>query len=312
MLRYKADRRTLAVVMLYFIAAVVPWIFWGQLNTFQIVSLVIVNCLLSFMCAVIIHNTIHVPIFKKKSLNKSFQIVLAFTYGHSTSAYVPGHNFSHHKYTQSPKDAIRTSKARFKLNILNQLLFFFIMSGDILKGEISFAKKMRKDRPEWFRQYLFEMILVMGLKIALLFVNWKCAVLFILIPHQYAAWGIVGTNYFQHDGCDENHPYNHSRNFTGSFLNCMLFNNGYHGAHHVKANLHWSLLPEFHREKIRPFIHPNLDKESLLSYLIETHIYPAKRLDYLGNEIVLQPEVKDEDWVTGVNISQHQTDLAGA
>jgi hypothetical protein len=137
-------------------------------------------------------------------------------------------------------------------------------------------------------------------------------VLFILIPHQYAAWGIVGTNYFQHDGCDENHPYNHSRNFTGSFLNWMLFNNGYHGAHHIKPNLHWSLLPEFHEEKIRPFIHPNLDKESLLSYLVETHIYPAKRLDYLGNPIVLQPAVKDEDWVNAVNISHHQTDLAGA
>lgn len=312
MLRYKADRRTLAVVLLYFVAAITPWIFWDDLNIWQIVLLVLVNCLLSFMCAVIIHNTIHAPIFKSKSMNKFFQIVLAFTYGHSTSAYVPGHNFSHHKYTQSPKDAIRTSKARFKLNILNQLFFFFIMSGDILKGEINFAKKMRVERPEWFRQYLFEMILVMGAKIALLFLNWKCAVLFILIPHQYAAWGIVGTNYFQHDGCDENHPYNHSRNFTGSFLNWMLFNNGYHGAHHIKPNLHWSLLPEFHEEKIRPFIHPNLDKESLLSYLVETHIYPAKRLDYLGNPIVLQPAVKDEDWVNAVNISHHQTDLAGA
>ena len=312
MLRYKADRRTLALVLLYFIAAITPWIFWNQLTSLQIALLVLVNCLLSFMCAVIIHNTIHAPIFKSKELNKLFQIVLAFTYGHSTSAYVPGHNFSHHKYTQTPKDAIRTSKARFKLNILNQLFFFFIMSGDILKGEISFAKKMRTERPEWFRQYFFEMILVMGIKIALLFINWKCAVLFILIPHQYAAWGIVGTNYFQHDGCDENHPYNHSRNFSGKFLNWMLFNNGYHGAHHEKPNLHWSLLPKYHEEKIRPFIHPNLDRGSLLSYLIETHIYPAKRLDYLGNPIVLQPKVNDEDWVKTVNISHHQTDLAGA
>jgi beta-carotene hydroxylase len=312
MLRYKADRRTLAVVLLYFIAAIMPWVFWDQLTTLQIALLVLVNCLLSFMCAVIIHNTIHAPIFKRKELNKVFQIVLAFTYGHSTSAYVPGHNFSHHKYTQTPKDAIRTSKARFKLNILNQLFFFFIMSGDILKGEISFAKKMRIERLEWFRQYLFEMVLVMGTKIALLLINWKCAVLFILIPHQYAAWGIVGTNYFQHDGCDENHPFNHSRNFSGKFLNWMLFNNGYHGVHHEKPNLHWSLLPRYHEEKIRPFIHPNLDRVSLLSYLIETHIYPAKRLDYLGNPIVLQPKVNDEDWVKAVNISHHQTDLAGA
>ncbi|MBK7503670.1 MAG: hypothetical protein IPI52_00700 [Bacteroidetes bacterium] len=67
---------------------------------------------------------------------------------------------------------------------------------------------MRKENLLEFNQYLLEMVLVIGLKIVLIIVNWKCAVLFILIPHQYAAWGIVGTNYFQHDGCDEIHPYN--------------------------------------------------------------------------------------------------------
>ncbi len=245
-------------------------------------------------------------------MNKFFQIVLSFTYGHSTSAYVPGHNFSHHKYTQTNKDAIRTSKARFRINLFNQLFFFFIMSGDILKGEIRFAQKMRTERPEWFRQYLLELVLVIGTKIALLIVNWKCALLFIVIPHQYAAWGIVSTNYFQHDGADHDHPYNHSRNFTGKGLNWILFNNGFHGAHHMKPNLHWSLLPAYHEEHVRPFIHPALDRTSLLGYLIETHIYPGKRVDYKGQSIILAPEVKDEDWVADVNVGHHSTDMAGA
>jgi fatty acid desaturase len=186
------------------------------------------------------------------------------------------------------------------------------MSGDILKGELRFANKMRKEKPEWFKQYLLEMVLVVGLKIVLLIVNWKCAVLFILIPHQYAAWGIVGTNYFQHDGCDETHPYNHSRNFTGKRLNWLLFNNGFHGAHHLKPSLHWSLLPKFHEEKLVPYLHPSLNRNSLLAYLFETHIYPAKRLDYLGNPIKLPEAVKDEDWVRSVNVSEHKQDLAGA
>ena len=312
MLRYKADRRTLAVVTLYFIAAISPWFLWDSLTTWQIVLLVLINCFLSFTCAVIVHNTIHVPIFRKKSWNKVFQVILAFCYGHSTSAYVPGHNFSHHKYTQTPKDAIRTSKARFKINFLNQLLFFFLMSGDILKGELKFAAKMRTEKPAWFRQYLLEMVLVIGMKVVLLFVNWKCAVLFILIPHQYAAWGIVGTNYFQHDGCDETHEYNNSRTFTDKTLNWLLFNNAYHGAHHMKPGLHWSLLPAYHEEHLAPYVHPNLNRVSLTKYLFETHIYPAKRLDYLGNPIVLPAKVKDEDWVNAVNVLQHQGDMAGA
>ena len=310
MLRYSADRRTLFVVALYFVVAALPWFLWPQMGTGQIVFWVVLNCIVSFMCAVIVHNTIHAPIFKKRWMNKVMQIVLSFTYGHSTSAYVPGHNFSHHKYTQSDKDSIRTSKARFKINIFNQLFFFFLMSGDILKGELRFASVMRKERPDWFRQYLLEMALVIGVKVVLLFVNWKCAVLFVLIPHQYAAWGIVGTNYFQHDGCDQEHPYNHSRNFKGKLLNYLLFNNGYHGAHHMKPNLHWSLVPAYHREHLEPHIHPSLNRESLLAYLIEAHIYPAKRLDYLGQPVVLAAATADVDWVKDVNVGAHKEDMA--
>jgi beta-carotene hydroxylase len=312
MLRYKADIRTLITVGLYFAVAITPWFLWKNMPAWEVVLWVIINCLLSFICATIIHNTIHAPIFKNRGMNKFFQLVLSFTYGHSTSAYVPGHNFSHHKYVQTDKDSIRTSKARFKLNLLNQLFFFFIMSGDILKGEIRFAAKMRKERPAWFRQYLLEMGLVMGVKIILIIYNWKCAVLFILIPHQYAAWGIVSTNYFQHDGCDEEHPYNHSRNFTGGLMNWLLFNNGYHGAHHMKPNLHWSLLPAYYNQNLKPYIHPALDRKSLVAYLVQTHIYPAKRIDYLGNPLVLAPPTADIDWVEDVKVSQHATDMAGA
>ncbi|MFN8309112.1 MAG: fatty acid desaturase [Chitinophagales bacterium] len=309
MLRYSADWRTLANVALYFILAILPWLFWKELSIMAIVLLVIANCLQSFICATIVHNTIHVPIFKKRWMNKAFQVILSFCYGHSTSAYVPGHNFSHHRYTQAPQDAIRTSKARFRWNILNQLLFFYLMSGDILKGELRFASKMRKERPEWFQQYLLEMIAVNAVKIGLLFLNWKCFLLFIFIPHQYAAWGIVGTNYFQHDGCDENDPYNHSRNFTGSFLNWLLFNNGYHGAHHMKPNLHWSLYPEFHRTQLKPHLHPALDRTSLLTYLFETHIYPGKRMNYLGQPVVLPPDIPDEDWVNGIQTEKYTDDI---
>lgn len=312
MLRYRADVRTLLTVALYFAVAITPWFLWENMSTWQIVFWVVVNCFLSFICATIVHNTIHVPIFYSRKMNKVFQVVLSLTYGHSTSAYVPGHNFSHHKYVQTPKDAIRTNKARFRLNILNQLFFFFIMSGDIIKGEIAFAKKMRHERPLWFRQYILEMVIVIGLKVALVFVNWKCFLLFVFIPHQYAAWGIVGTNYFQHDGCDETHPYNHSRNFSGKLLNWLLFNNGFHGAHHMKPNLHWSLYPAYHAEHLRPFIHPSLDRVSLFAYLFTTHIYPGKRIDYLGQPIVLAPPVKDEDWVGDIKVTEHQTDMAGS
>ncbi len=307
-LRYRADLRTLAFVAFYFFLATFTWLRIDD-PWYIVAPLVVLNCLFSFFCATIVHNTIHCPIFRKKWMNKAFQVVLSFTYGHPVSAYVPGHNFSHHKHTQSDKDNIRTTKARFRWNLLNQLLFFYLMSFDILKSEMRFVRKMKQEKPAWYKQYLFESILLNGVRLGLLLLDWRAFLFVVLIPHQYAAWGIVGTNYWQHEGCDENHPYNHSRNFTGKLLNWFAFNNGYHGMHHEKPGMHWSLLPEAHKTLIEPHIHPNLNRESLTKYLWESCIWPGKRVDYLGNPIVLPPKKKDKDWVADLPVRQHADSL---
>jgi fatty acid desaturase len=309
-LRFKADRLTVGVVISYFIAFGSAWYFWYDMPMYGKILAVLINAYLSFSCAVIVHNTIHYPIFYKRYMNKIFQFVLSLTYGHPVTAFVSGHNFSHHKYTQTLKDSQRTTKMRFKINFFNQLLFAFVMANDILKAEFRFAGKMYREKPKWFWQYFCEFVLVLIVKISFAIVDWKAFIFLILIPHQYAVWGILGTNYFQHDGCDENHPYNHSRSFSGKWLNLLLFNNGYHTAHHNKPGLHWSLLPEYHDKHIRPYLHPNLDLVSLPKYLFQTHIYPAKRVDYLGRPVVLPPKQKDQDWVADVNIKQYETDLA--
>jgi fatty acid desaturase len=108
------------------------------------------------------------------------------------SAYVPGHNFSHHKYTQEPEDAIRTTKARFRINIFNQLFFFYLMSGDILKGELAFGRRMYKERRAWFWQYALELGLVIAVNIILLIVNWKCALLFWTLAASVCCMGHSG------------------------------------------------------------------------------------------------------------------------
>ena len=133
-------------------------------------------------------------------------------------------------------DRIRSTQMRYKWNFLNQFMIFFQNAPGIIKDENVFAKRMLKEKPSWFYQYALEMVIVQDVKFGLLFYNWEYALLLIFIPHLYAAWGIVGTNYWQHDGCDEDHPVNHSRNFTNPLLNFIAFNNGYHGAHHERPD----------------------------------------------------------------------------
>ena len=178
MLRYRADIRTLAFVSIYFSLTAFTWVYFEQLSWYTITALVIACAQFSFFGAVITHNTIHCPIFKNRKMNILFQVILSLTYGHPVSSFVPGHNFSHHKYTQTDKDVMRTYKARFRWNFLNHALFRNVVSSDILKWEVRFALDMRKEKPAWFRQYMVEMAIVMGIKVALAVINWK---LFILL-----------------------------------------------------------------------------------------------------------------------------------
>lgn len=305
-LRYRADIRTLIFIALYYVLAYGGFFLFDYFYETSFWTVLVPTCVLAsvicFCVAVIIHNTVHAPIFVKKSHNKVMQYVLSFAYGYSVSAFVPGHNFSHHKEMQTAKDTMRTTKARFRWHLLNQLFFFFMITSGALKFELKWAAKMKKEKPEWYYQWLMESILVNIVKIGCLFINLPAGLMFIWVPHFYALWALMGVNLWQHDGCDENHKYNHSRTFTGKVMNWFCFNNGYHGAHHDRPSLHWSLLPEYHDKYIEPHIHPNLSIDNMPAYFWRTYIYPGKRLYYDGTPYVLPPAVKDEDWTADINL----------
>jgi fatty acid desaturase len=304
MLRFAADRRTLAFVGTYYLliglAFTLPfaWSTW--------VPLAVLLCFLSFFCAVITHNTVHTPVFRNRELNRLFQVFLSLTYGHPVSMFVPGHNLSHHKYLQTPKDRMRTDKMRFRWNLLNQLFFNFAVGPAIFKDNAAYVKAMRVKRPVWYRQFVLEMSVYVAFLIFTLALSFAIDgivpvrfLVFVMIPHQYAVWGIAGINFVQHDGTDPEHPYNHSRNFTGRVVNWFTFNNGFHGIHHEHPGLHWSLARAAHDKEYGPHIDPRLDQKSLLAYCWRAYVWPGKRLRFDGTPVVLGPARQDEDWIPG-------------
>jgi len=293
-LKYRADIRTLVVMASFFALITAAW----QLPAgwMQAVATVVI-AQISFVCAVITHNTIHCPMFKSRWLNKLTQVVLTLTYGHPVSSFVPGHNLAHHHAPQSARDVMRTTKLRFRWNLLNQLFHPLVVSGAIMKGEWEYCSRMRTERPRWFRQLMIETVVLVAFVVTLGVLDFWKLILFVILPYQFAAWGIIGINFFQHDGCDEHHPHNHSRNFTGRFTNWWLFNNGFHAIHHMHPSLHWSLLREAHDREVAPYNHPNLDQASLFGYGLRALVWPGKRLRYDGAPLVLPDPIPDESWV---------------
>ena len=214
MLRYRADVKTILFVASYFALVAVQWALSPR-EPWLAIPLLVLTCWFSFFGAVATHNTVHCPVFHQRALNRAFQVVLTLTYGHPVSAYVPGHNLSHHKYMQSRRDVMRTTKVRYRWNLLNGLLFMSRVVRDVLPADMRYFQAMYRKNPPWFRQMILETIVFVAAMAALLLLDWQKFIVYVLIPHQYAAWGIITMNYLQHDGCDERSELNHSRNFVG-------------------------------------------------------------------------------------------------
>ena len=59
---------------------------------------------------------------------------------------------------------------------------------------------------------------------------------------------------------------------------------------------HWALTKMEHDRRVSPSIHPALEHPSILAYMFETFVYPAKRLRYDGSEYILPEHGPDEPW----------------
>jgi fatty acid desaturase len=300
MLRYRADVRTLGFLLLYAALVIGQWLYApsGPLG----VALIAITCAVSWICAVIAHNTVHCPMFKQRPLNKLFQIWVSLSYGFPISDYVPGHNLSHHRFTQEREDVMRTTLVRFGWNLLNVLMFMPAVSPGILRGNAHFKRVMGDRAAPWKKQLLLETIVVWSVKALCFALDWKKALLYVMIPHVFANWGIVTVNFLQHDGCDPTHPVNHSRNFVGRAFNWLTLNNGYHGIHHMIPGKHWSLLPQAHAAKVAPYIHPALEQRSLAVYLFRAFIYPGKRARFDGTPLLIEKDNGDREWVQSTDV----------
>jgi fatty acid desaturase len=262
------------------------------------VPLAAVLAISSWTCALIAHNALHCPLFDSRRTRGAFQIVLSCAYGFPVSEYLPGHNLSHHRHLEKQADVMRTTKARFvRLNALNLIYFAPRVVLDVFRQNRQYVAATARRAPAWYRQRVRESIACWGTKAVLLALDWKRALAFVVLPQLFAVYAITTVNLIQHDGCDEDHPVNHSRNFVGKIFNWFTFNSGFHGVHHDEPSLHWSLLPAAHRERYHGRVAPALEQRSLLRYLLRTYVLAARRRRFDGTPMARIVPRPDEDWI---------------
>jgi fatty acid desaturase len=271
-LRFASDWRSLFFLTLLGILLVVQWTGWWRHWW-----LLLISCVLAFIACIIKHNHIHCRTFAKRRWNRGLEYYLGFCTGQSTAAIIPVHNERHHAQNHTAADFVRSTLVSFRRNWLNLLVFPFVVVRLVYGNKSADFLRWRREKPALYRRVRRERVVVLGFIAGMLLWDWRSTLLYFGVPLLFGQWGIVTINLLQHQHCDHDSAYDHSRNVTGGFINWLFLNNGLHTAHHLRPALHWSRLPEFHRAQVEPRMHPGLNHRSLFTCILKQFFIPAEK-----------------------------------
>jgi len=265
MLRFKADLRTLAYLGATGVVLAVNWRL-GAIHPL----LYPLQLFLFFTTAVISHNHNHLSIWRSRGASLVTSWVISVFYGYPAIGWVPTHNQVHHKLNNAEGDSSRCPKV-FRGNHLLSLVIYPTLTSVLQTREVNaFMADLWRRKRRAFWSAASEFAVFYGVMATAFLLDWRKALLFLLIPQQVALFAIQAVNFLQHIETATGSEWNHSRNFVSPVLNAILFNNGYHTVHHMKPGVHWSQTPALDAE-VATWIDPSLREPSLLRYLGYTY-----------------------------------------
>ncbi len=205
-------------------------------------------------CILMLHNTSHRPLFKGgfRWLNGYAPRVLSPFFGETPDTYFCHHLGMHHPENNLKDDL--SSTMRFQRDSLPDFLryfgrFFFL---GMIELPIYLWKKGRKRLA--LRALGGELIAYAAYG-ALLWLNWRAALVVFVIPFLMVRFLMMCGNWGQHafiDAARPENPYVNSITCINTRYNRRCFNDGYHIGHHVKASRHWTEMPgDFERNIAR-------------------------------------------------------------
>ncbi len=235
---------------------------------------------LAYCTGIASHNHNHCPVFHSKAMNAVYSMWLSVFYGYPTFGWIPTHNKNHHKFTNGPGDETRTGRYAPRNGLWYAATYpiaSIVYQGPAIRAYISDAVR---HNPRLFRQIIGQYLAVAVGHLAYLSAGvwlhgwlvgsllYTCAM---LLPAGFAIWSMMFTNFLQHIDCDPASPDNHSRNFVGRRTNWLLFNAGYHTAHHENPGSHWSQLAALHAARASQ-INAELNQATLFGYCATTYL----------------------------------------
>merc|ERR1712166_518408 len=108
----------------------------------------------------------------------------------TVSTYVPGHNLSHHKYTQQPKDIMRTTKLRYKWNLWNGLFFQQSVAFQVLVNDLRYITVQTAHNASFANNCLREFMILLSVQVVLGILDWQKMALYFYIRTSLRSGGL--------------------------------------------------------------------------------------------------------------------------
>jgi fatty acid desaturase len=241
LLRHPEDRWTVAYTLM--VLAVQLALFRGVEGLWLTLLLVLLFQPVQQVAIACNHYQHHVPVFRSGALNRLYEIVLFLQTGMPPYLITLHHNLGHHPHYREPElDTLRWQRADGSTRGLLECL------ARNFAGHVTWTMAIGRRHPKVYRRFK-AMAVVSALPLAaLLWIDPAKAAIVFVLPMLLAILNVARLGYEQHAGLDMDDHLTASRNIESRLYNLMTFNSGYHTAHHVKPGLHWSRLPELHRQ----------------------------------------------------------------
>lgn len=192
------------------------------------------------------HNVSHRPFFKKplKGLVAYVPWLLGPFFGETPEGYYSHHVGMHHAENNLPTDLSSTMGYQ-RDSFLGWLVYFFRFFFLILI-ELPIYLSKKKRGKMGVKALVGEMFYWSCFALAA-WKSWQGAVIVFGVPYVVTRVLMMAGNWGQHAFIDATQPgnsYVNSITCINSRYNRRAFNDGYHIGHHVKANRHWTEMPE--------------------------------------------------------------------
>jgi fatty acid desaturase len=189
------------------------------------------------------HHHQHASTFRSAVLNRGLELCYALHTGMSTNLWVLHHVLGHHRnYLDQTLDESRWKR------LDGRTMGLVEYSVSIAATSYSRAFRVGRSFPRHQRDFLIWTAVALACLSALIYFRPLQGLLVFALPMATCLVFTAWVTYDHHTGLDTDNPFEASFNIMNPWYNRLTGNLGYHTAHHYRQGVHWSQLPELHRE----------------------------------------------------------------